>query len=96
MARLLIAEEWRAVLSRLSETLPATRQRHVTVIGGVAMALGYGSRRTTGDADVILQSADAREVLLAAAGIANEFQLPTDWMNQKAVEASGCTLGDAR
>lgn len=49
-----------------------------------ALALAYGSRRTTKDADVIM----AAEVLPAAATIAGEFALPTDWMNQRAVEAN--------
>ena len=87
MARLLDANEWRLVLTRLSETLPTTTQRRVTVIGGVAMALGYGSRRTTSDADVILRPEEASEILAAAARIADEFQLPATWMNQNAVQA---------
>jgi hypothetical protein len=33
--------------------LPPGRTWRVTVIGGVAMALGYGARRTTRDADVV-------------------------------------------
>src|SRR5579862_1159816 len=56
------------------------------------MALGYGSRRTTQDADVILAPEDASEVLLAAAEIAPEFDLPADWMNSKAVEAGYASL----
>lgn len=49
----LSAEEWRAVLRRVAQRLPPDRTWRVTVIGGVAMALGYGSRRTTRDADVV-------------------------------------------
>jgi hypothetical protein len=87
VARLLDANEWRLVLTRLSELLPATTQRRVTVIGGVAMALGFGSRRTTGDADVIMKPEEAPEILAAASQIAPEFHLPPMWMNQSAIQA---------
>jgi hypothetical protein len=80
-------EEWSKVFDRLARELPPTGQRRVTLIGGVAMALGYKSRRTTGDADVILAPEITQEVLAAAERIAAEFSLPSDWMNQKAVEA---------
>jgi len=80
-------EEWSKVFDRLARELPPTGQRRVTMIGGVAMALGYKSRRTTGDADVILDPEIAEEVLAAAEKIATEFSLPPDWMNQKAIEA---------
>jgi hypothetical protein len=40
------------VLRRLAERLPPTSQRRVTIIGGVAIALAYGSRRTTKDSEV--------------------------------------------
>jgi hypothetical protein len=51
------------------------------------MALGYGSRRTTKDADTVMQPDVAAEVLPAAKRIALEFGLAPDWLNQKAVEA---------
>jgi hypothetical protein len=75
------ADAWRRVLRRVSETLPQDRVWHVTVIGGVAMALGYGARRTTTDADVVSPPA---EVLTASRAVAAEFGLPSDWMNQNA------------
>ncbi len=82
------ASQWSVVLRRLAERLPPTSQRRVTIIGGVALALAYGSRRTTKDADVIMAADVAAEVLPAAATIAGEFALPADWMNQRAVEAN--------
>jgi hypothetical protein len=85
--RSLGADEWRAVLKRLGEALPATKQRHVTLIGGVAMALAYGARRTTTDADVIVPDDVAAEVIPAADGIAAEFGLSAGWMNRKAQDA---------
>lgn len=87
MSRKLGEDEWLEVLNRLAQVLPPDHQRHVTVIGGVAMALAYGSRRTTEDADVIMPPEVAAEVLPAAEKLAPEFGLPSHWMNQKAVEA---------
>jgi hypothetical protein len=55
----------------------------VTMIGGVAMALGFGGRRTTRDADVVNT---APEVFEAARTVAAEFGLDSDWMNAKAEE----------
>jgi hypothetical protein len=81
-------EDWDRVLERLAGVLSSDHQRHVTVIGGVAVALAYGSRRTTDDADVIIiDPAIAGEVLAAVAQIAPEFELPLDWMNEKARKA---------
>jgi hypothetical protein len=80
-------KEWEAVLSRLAERLPPGEHR-VMLIGGVAMALGYNSRRTTKDADVIMAPDVAAEVLPVAAAIADEFHLAHDWMNEKAVKAN--------
>jgi hypothetical protein len=77
------ADEWRAVLRRVSERLPHARTWHVTMIGGVAMALGFGGRRTTTDADVI---DTAPEVFDAARAVAAEFGLSPEWMNRKAEE----------
>jgi len=74
-------------MRRLAAELSPDRQRRVTLIGGVAMALGYRSRRTTNDADAIIAPDDAPEVLAAAARIAPDFDLPDGWLNQKAIEA---------
>lgn len=71
----------------LADELTPGRQRRVTLIGGVAMALGYRSRRTTRDADAIIEAADAAELLAAADRIAPAFQLDPGWLNQKAAEA---------
>jgi hypothetical protein len=49
------------------------------------MALVYDSRRTTEDADVIINPTDvAVEVLAAAEKIAPDFGLPSGWMNENA------------
>jgi hypothetical protein len=80
------ANRWRQVFDRLAERLPAPTQMHITVIGGVAMTLGYGARRTTLDADVVMTPEVALEVLPIALLIAPEFGLAPDWLNQKAME----------
>ncbi len=77
-------DEWRGILRRVAEELPRDRKWRVTVIGGVAMALGYGGRRTTRDADVIDTPA---EVMRAARAVAPEFVLAPGWMNAKAERA---------
>jgi hypothetical protein len=82
--RQLSADDWRAVFHRLAEVVPHDRTWRVTVIGGLAMALGYGARRTTEDADVV---DTAPEVLEAAKALAPEFGLASTWMNAKAEEA---------
>ena len=85
--RKLNAEEWCVVLTSLAANLPPDHQRHVILIGGVAMALGYGSRRTTEDADVVMTPDVADEVLPAAEQIAAQNDLPLDWMNMRAWDA---------
>jgi hypothetical protein len=80
--------QWRAVLSSLAAEIPPTPcPPHVILIGGVAMALGYGSRRTTEDADVIMTPDVAAEVLPAAEQVAAQYGLPSGWMNTKALDA---------
>ena len=51
------------------------------------MALGYNSRRTTDDADVIMTPDVAAEVLPAAEQVAAQYGLPSGWMNTKAIDA---------
>ena len=79
------AGEWRKVLQRLSEELDG-HSANVFVIGGVAVALGYSlARRTTGDLDALFEPATAEIVRSAAARIAPEFGLQTEWLNDNAL-----------
>jgi hypothetical protein len=88
VSRQLDEKQWRAVLTDLAAKMPSTpHPPHVMLIGGVALALGYGSRRTTEDADVIMTPAVAAEVLPAAECVAAQYGLPSGWMNTKAVDA---------
>lgn len=80
--------EWVVILHRLAEVLPPGGPRHVTVIGGAAMILGYGARRMTDDVDVVMTDEVAADVLPAAMAIAPEFGLDPQWLNQQAIEAS--------
>ena len=92
MPKELSAEEWRAVLLSLAAKIPPTIDPpHVTLIGGVAMALGYGSRRTTKDADVVMTPDVASEVLPAAEQVATQYGLLSGWMNTKALDAGYVT-----
>ncbi len=84
VSRQIAPGEWRAIFKRVAEKLPQGRQWRVTLIGGAAMALGYGGRRTTEDADVI---DTPPEVLEAARAVAAEFGLNREWMNANAEEA---------
>ena len=88
MKRKRSAAEWLMILERLSEQLPPGHPRHVTVIGGAAMILGYGAHRMTDDVDAVMTPEVAAEVLPAAAAIAAEFDLQPMWLNQQAMEAS--------
>jgi hypothetical protein len=56
------------------------------------MVLGYGSRRTTGDADAVELPEDVSD---AADRIADEFGLPKGWLNQKATDAGLLVHPDA-
>jgi hypothetical protein len=51
-----------ATRARMCFMLADHESRHVTLIGGVAMALAHGSRRTTKDTDVFMQPDIAPEV----------------------------------
>lgn len=83
--RTLGADEWRKVLQRLDDLLaePVT----IKIIGGVAMTLVYGARRTTKDLDAILDPSSERLVNQAAAIVAREFDLADEWLNQSAHRA---------
>ena len=51
----------------------------VFVVGGAAMALAYDARRVTRDIDAVFEPKAA--VYAAAQRVAEELQLPEDWLN---------------
>ena len=92
-ARQLDAEAWRQILTRLGEEL-GEPPLEVIVIGGAAMALTFQERRTTQDVDVVMSGHEDRvRILSAAARIRVEFNLPPDWINEKAKDAGFLVVG---
>jgi len=57
------------------------------LIGGVAVALAYGTRRTTRDVDVVLEDEASKVVIRVANQIAPEFGLESGWLNENARRA---------
>lgn len=92
--RKLDVDEWQRVLTRLGEEIGEPSIR-VTVIGGAAIALCFPTRRTTQDVDAIVQNdADRDRLFAAVAKVAEEFDLPDDWFNEKA-NAAGLLVTEA-
>jgi hypothetical protein len=81
------AEDWLRILRRLAEEFQLAAPVKIIVIGGAAMALAYGARRTTRDVDAVLDCATSREVLRAADRIREEFGLDSGWLNENARHA---------
>ena len=88
MKKKLTGAEWLSVIQELADVLPPDKQRRVTVIGGVAMILEYGAKRTTDDMDVIILRPDIAEEVQEAALRVTAFGLDAGWLNQRAVEAN--------
>jgi len=65
----------------------AHQQAHtieLVVMGGAAMVLMYNARPATRDVDVLIQSPRARLVRQLAKQVAQQFDLPLDWLNDGA------------
>ena len=56
----------------------------VVLVGGAAMILHFGARRATRDIDVLVLHGDVGELRKAARTVAQEHDLPEDWMNDAA------------
>jgi Nucleotidyltransferase of unknown function (DUF6036) len=74
----------REQIVRLLQALSAELERRGTraeifLVGGAAMALAYDARRSTRDLDAVFQPKE--EVYAAAATVASDLDLPTDWLN---------------
>ena len=65
--RQLDADAWKEVLSRLGDEI-GSPPIEVFVIGGAAMALTFHERRTTQDVDVVINSDEDRDRILACVG----------------------------
>jgi len=72
-------------LTRLGELAHADGQQiHLVVLGGAAMVLGYRTRESTKDVDVVILSPNAQLVRKWAEAVAAENNWPRDWLNDAA------------
>ena len=77
---LLDAEQIRALLTELGARLHARGiEARVFLVGGAAMALAYNARRATRDLDGVFEP--KVEIYAEAATMAEERELPADWLN---------------
>ena len=85
------------LLRRLDELLPELPGRaEVYAIGGAAMALEYDrSERRTEDIDCIIKRY-REEVIDAAERVAEERQIPADWLNDQAQQHGTLPTGEDR
>jgi hypothetical protein len=70
------------VLSRLDKHLASSFD--VVIIDGAAMILYFGARRATRDVDILILKGDTTELRAAAQIIAQDQNLPHDWLNDGA------------
>jgi Nucleotidyltransferase of unknown function (DUF6036) len=58
-------------------------QTRIYVVGGAALTLGYGAREATRDVDASISNADGVRPYIVS--VARELELPSDWLNDKAL-----------
>ena len=82
----LTQEGIRRALEALAAALPPSdAPREVWIVGGAALVLLYGARETTKDVDAFtLDAAGWAELRAAAASVAQQLDLPGDWLNDGA------------
>jgi hypothetical protein len=82
----LTQEGIRRALEALAAALPPSdAPREVWIVGGAALVLLYGARETTKDVDAFtLDAAGSAELRAAAASVAQQVDLPEDWLNDGA------------
>ena len=80
---LLGRQELLEALAELNEELEILNVRgEVFIVGGVAMAIAYDTRRATSDVDAIF--VPSNEIRLAASRVADRLNLEPDWLNDGA------------
>jgi hypothetical protein len=70
------------ILSTLDKHLSSSFD--VIIVGGAAMILHFGAQRATRDVDVLVVKGDASKLREVARYIAQDFDLPHDWLNDGA------------
>lgn len=80
------------VLAKLDEHLASSFD--VVIVGGAAMILHFGARRATRDVDVLVLKGDVSKLREAARIIAQDQDLPDDWLNDGAKGFASILLPD--
>jgi hypothetical protein len=79
------ADDIRLAFAALARQLEAVEQRgEIVVIGGAALVLLFDARQSTKDVDAYFLKPDAAALRAAAAHIAEQMNLPSDWLNDAA------------
>ncbi|GLK19013.1 DUF6036 family nucleotidyltransferase [Herbiconiux flava] len=93
-SRLFTADELRALLDELGERIKRRGQSvDAYLVGGAAMAIGLGSRRSTEDIDGVFRPAGVVEE--EARLMARDHGLPEHWINQRAFAFMNFEMEDA-
>ncbi|MBC8180351.1 hypothetical protein H8E88_04425 [candidate division KSB1 bacterium] len=80
------------IISELDRNLTASFD--IILIGGAAMILYFGAKRTTRDIDVLILRGGASELRKAVKKVAEEHELPKDWLNDAAKGFAGILKSD--
>jgi hypothetical protein len=81
----LSADDIRAAFDALSAELALTGERgDIVVVGGAALVLLFGARASTKDVDAYFLGPSASILRAAAERVANQLDLPSDWLNDSA------------
>jgi len=80
------------IIHELDKNLTATFD--IILIGGAAMILHFGAKRTTRDVDVFILRGGASVLRKAVKTVAENRELPEDWLNDAAKGFAGILLPD--